>query len=84
MLRQGFHLDLHCMLAAGEVVLGAVTDPAQNGGLYLHQAELQCELAGEHLFDEADLLLAADVVLFHAELPVVNPLNAVILQQNAN
>ena len=45
-------------------------------GLGLHQAELQCELAGEHLFDEADLLLAADVVLFHAELPVVNPLNA--------
>lgn len=34
-------------------------------GLALHQAKLLGELAGEHLFDEADLLLAANVVLFH-------------------
>ncbi len=83
-LRQSLHLDLHRILAAGQVVLGTVTDPAQDGGLHLHQTQLLGELAGEHLLDEADLLLAANVVLFHAELPVVKPLDVVILQQNAN
>ncbi|MNC29972.1 hypothetical protein D3C75_782400 [compost metagenome] len=61
------HLHLHRILVAGEVVLSAITDPAQNGGLHLHQAQLLGELAGEHLFDEADLLLAANVVLFHGK-----------------
>ncbi|MNG90051.1 hypothetical protein D3C79_489370 [compost metagenome] len=64
---QGFHLDLHRILVTGQVVLSAITDPAQDGGLYLHQTQLLGELAGEHLFDEADLLLAANVVLFHGK-----------------
>ncbi len=83
-LRQGFHFDLHCILMAREVVLSAITDPAQNGGLHLHQTQLLGELAGEHLFDEADLLLAANVVLFHAEFLFQTPLDVVILQRNAN
>ncbi len=83
-IRQGFYFDLHCILVAREVVLSTITDPAQNGGLHLHQTQLLGELAGEHLFDEADLLLAANVVLFHAEFLFQTPLDVVILQRIAN
>lgn len=53
----GFDLNLHRFLAAGEVILRAVAQTAEDRGLHFDQAELLLQLAGEEGFDTADLLL---------------------------
>lgn len=81
-VRQGFDLNLHRFLAAGEVILRAVAQTAEDRGLHFDQAELLLQLAGEEGFDLADLLLFLDKLFFIAVSLVNLSLLPSINQQN--
>ena len=81
-VRQGFDLNLHRFLAAGEVILRAIAQTAEDRGLHFDQTELLLQLAGEEGFDLADLLLFLDKLFFIAVSLVNLSLLPSIKQQN--